>query len=372
MGFDQHETPPMTRILEPVIFRNGVQARNRVALAAMTNGQSNADGTLGEDELRWLEMRAAGGFGIIATCAAHVSKHGQGWPGELGIFDDAHIPGLRRVAETICKYGSLPMVQIFHGGLRADQSVSGMQPWSASDAAEAGNDSGARAATEADIQGVIADFAEAARRACKAGMAGVEIHGAHGYLLTQFLSRTDNRRTDAWGGSLENRARLMREVTRAVRAAVPEQFIVGVRLSPEDNGNAHGLDLDENLQLARWLCEDGVDFLHLSLWDYAKNTRKRPDRHASQEFRAVVPADIPLLVAGHIWTREDGEKAIDLGADVIALGRSAIVNPDWPRRVADPQWQPQRTPVTPAQLKPCGLNDTFIERMRRWKDFVKD
>jgi len=372
MGFDQYETLTMTHILEPVIFRNGAQSKNRVALAAMTNGQSNADGTLGDDELRWLEMRAAGGFGIITTCAAHVSKYGQGWPGELGIFDDAHIPGLKHVAETIYKYGSLPMVQIFHGGLRADQSVSGTQPWSASDAAEAGNDSVARAATEADIQGVIADFAEAARRACKAGMAGVEIHGAHGYLLTQFLSRTENRRTDAWGGPLENRARLMREVTRAVRAAVPEQFIVGVRLSPEDNGNARGLDLDENLQLARWLCEDGVDFLHLSLWDYTKNTTKRPERHALQEFKVVVPQDVPIFVAGQIWTQQDGDSAINLGADVIALGRSAIINPDWPRSVADDEWQPQRTPVTADQLRTWGLNDTFIDRMRRRKDFVKD
>jgi len=362
----------MTRILEPVIFRNGIQARNRVALAAMTNGQSNADGTLGEDELRWLEMRAKGGFGIIATCAVHVSKHGQGWPGELGIFDDAHIPGLKRVADVICEYGSLPMAQIFHGGLRADRSVSGTQPWSASDAAEVGNDSGARAATEQDIQGVIADFAEAARRACKAGMAGVEIHGAHGYLLTQFLSRTENRRTDAWGGTLEKRARLMREVTRAVRAAVPGHFIVGVRISPEDNGNARGLDLDENLQLARWLVEDGIDFLHLSLWDYTKNTNKRPERHALQEFRAVVPQEVPIFVAGQIWTREDGEKALALGADVIALGRSAILNPDWPRRVADANWQPQRPPVTPAQLHSWGLNETFINRMRGRKDFVKD
>ena len=358
----------MTRLLEPIRFRNGIRSRNRIALAAMTNSQSHADGTLSDDELHWLALRAEGGFGIVTTCAAHVSKHGQGWPGELGIFDDRHVPGLARLAEDMRERGGLPVVQIFHGGLRADRSVCGGRPWSASD----GGADGARAATEHDIRGVIDDFADAAARACAAHMAGIEIHGAHGYLLTQFLSAVENRRNDDWGGSLENRARLMREVTRAVRARVPETFIVGVRISPEDGGggNARGLDLDENLQLARWLCDDGMDFLHLSLWDAFKNTQKRPAEHALQAFRAVVPSNIPLFAAGQIWTRDDADMVLDLGADVIALGRAAIVNPDWPLRISDPGWQPRRPPVTAAQLREWGLNPVFIERLRRREAFV--
>src|SRR5690606_35508424 len=110
-------------------------------------------------------------------------------------------------------------------------------------------------------------FRDAAVRARRAGFDGVELHGAHGYLLSQFLSATMNRREDAWGGSFENRARLMREVVRAVRAAVPASFLVGVRLSPEDYFTARGLDLDENVTLAGLLADDGMDFLHLSLWD---------------------------------------------------------------------------------------------------------
>jgi 2,4-dienoyl-CoA reductase-like NADH-dependent reductase (Old Yellow Enzyme family) len=355
----------MTRVFEPVAFRNGAQAKNRIALAAMTNGQSNVDGTLGDDELRWLEMRAKGGFGIVATCAAHVSKHGQGWPGELGIYSESHLAGLRRVADTVYASGALPMVQIFHGGLRADRSVSESEPWSAS------TGPGVRAATEHDIEEVITDFAAAAQRAFEAGMAGVEIHGAHGYLLTQFLSSVENRRDDDWGGTFEKRARLMREVTRAVRDSVPEGFIVGMRLSPEDNGNARGLDIDENIQLAKWLCEDGIDFLHLSLWDYSKNTTKYPQKHSLGLFRDAIPKDIPIFTAGLIWTRADAERALDLGADVIALGRSAIVNPDWPRRISDPNWQPVRPPATPEQLREWGLNDHYIDRLRRRPDFVK-
>src|SRR6185503_1270929 len=138
-----------------------------------------------------------------------------------------------------------------------------------------------------------------------AGFHGVELHGAHGYLLSQFLSATLNRRTDEWGGSLEGRARLFREVLRCVRAAVPAGFLVGFRISPEDYGNAQGLDLDESLQVTRWLCEDGADFVHVSLWDWRKNSKKRPEEHAVRAVRAVVPGDVPIVAAGGIWTRED-------------------------------------------------------------------
>ncbi len=355
----------MKRLLEPVSFQNGVRAKNRVALAAMTNSQSNADGTLADDELRWLEARAAGGFGIVATCAAHVAKDGQGWQGELGVFDDAHLPGLARIASAMHHHEALAFAQIFHGGLRADPSLTGERPWSASE-----TEGGARAASVADIERVVERFASAALRAHAAGMDGVEIHGAHGYLLTQFLSAVDNRRTDRWGGSLENRARLLREVTRAVRARVPAHFVVGVRLSPEDFGNARGLDLDESLTTAAWLVEDGADFIHLSLWDVGKNSAKRPELHVVPQFRERLGADVPIFVAGKIWTPQDANRMFELGADFVALGRSAIANPDWARRASDPAWEPRRPPLTKEELLARGLSPQFVEYRRQWRGFV--
>ena len=332
----------------------------------MTNSQSHDDGTLSDDELRWLEMRAAGGFGVVSTCAAHVAKDGQGWRGELGVFGDEHLPGLRRLAAAIRAHGALPIAQIFHGGLRADRALTGERPWSASEA-----DDGPRAATADDLARIVRQFADAAGRALEAGMAGVEIHGAHGYLLTQFLSAVENRRTDAWGGSLENRARLLRDVTRAVRARVPKSFVVGVRISPEDFGNAKGLDLDESLEVARGLVDDGIDYLHLSLWTASDNTKKRPDTHPLPLFRAAVPADVPLFVAGKIWTIAEAERMLELGADVVALGRAAIANPDWPAHAAEPGWEPKRPPLTVAELRARGLSAGFVEYMRRWKGFVE-
>jgi 2,4-dienoyl-CoA reductase-like NADH-dependent reductase (Old Yellow Enzyme family) len=190
-------------------------------------------------------------------------------------------------------------------------------------------------------------------------------------VLGQFLSAL-NARSDGWGGPLDGRARLVREATRAVRAAVPAGFLVGVRLSPEDYGNARGLDLDESLQVARWLCDDGADFIHVSLWDAKRNTRKRPEEHALPAFRAAIPKDVALVVAGGIWTRADAQAAFALGASAVALGRAAIANPDWAARVADAHWEPRRPPLTVAELGERGLSPEFAGYMRAWKNFVAD
>ncbi len=358
-------------LFEPLSFRGGAVAPNRIALAPMTNQQSLPDGMLGDDELAWIAARVDGGFGIVETCAAFVAQDGKAWPGELGVHDDACLPGLRRMAARINAGGGLGIVQIFHGGVRAPREVSGTQPWSASTWTE---DSPGfeppRAATEDDLERVIAAFAAAAVRCHQAGFGGVELHGAHGYLLSQFLSRTMNTRTDRWGGDLAGRARLIREATRAVRAAVPAPFVVGVRLSPEDFGQARGLDLDETVLVARGLSDDGVDFLHLSLWKALDNTRTRPAQHAIPLFRAAVPTDVRLFAAGSIWTRAEAERVLALGADAVALGRSAIINHDWPKRIVDPAWAPVRPPVSPQVLLEQALSPQFVDYMRRWKNFV--
>jgi 2,4-dienoyl-CoA reductase-like NADH-dependent reductase (Old Yellow Enzyme family) len=334
----------------------------------MTNGQSHGDGTLGDHELRWLSMRAEGGFGIIETCAAHVSLDGRGWDGELGIFSDRLLPGLTRLATHLSERGALPIVQLFHGGARSPRRLIGRTPLSAS--AIEGDPEAQRAATEADLARLITGFRDAALRAHKARFAGVEIHGAHGYLLCQFLSRTQNLRADAWGGALEGRARLLREVTQAIRAAVPASFLVGVRLSPEDFGNAKGLDLDESLAVAGWLADDGIDFLHLSLWEAFSKTAKRPLESAIPMFRKAIPHDTSLFVAGKVWTKAEANALLDQGADVVALGRSGIANPDWPARAVDPTWKPTRPPLTADQLADRGLAPTFIEYLRPWKGFL--
>lgn len=361
-------------LFEPLSFPCGATAPNRVWLAALTNGQSNDDGTLGDDELRWLTRRAAGGFGVITTCAAYVARDGKAWVGELGVDDDRGIPRLRTLATAVHDHGALALAQIFHGGVRAAQAQSGEQPWSATTWTEETPDFEVpRPATEADLARVISQFAAAARRCVEAGLDGVEIHGAHGYLPSQFLSRTFNTRDDHWGGaSIAQRARLMREIVQAVRAATPSDFIVGVRLSPEDFGHARGLDLDENVEVARWLCDDGADFIHLSLWRVERNTAKRPDEHALQIFRAALPASVPIVAAGAIWTPADAVTTRQRGADAVALGRAAIVNPDWPRLAREPAWEPRRPPLSSADLAAVAVSPRFVGYLRKFKNMVTD
>lgn len=354
----------MHDLFEPLVFRTGLTAKNRLVLAPMTNKQSQDDGSLGEDEKKWLFSRAAAGFGLIETCAAHVALDGQAWQGELGIFDDRLLPGLTTLAAGLKERGAASIVQIFHGGLRADPAVNGSPTWSASEG------QGARAATEEDIARVSGQFVDAALRAQRAGFDGVEIHGAHGYLFGQFLSALDNQRTDQWGGSLENRARLLRDVTRTIRQRVGPSFTVGVRLSPEDFGQSRGLDLDENLTVAGWLADDGIDFLHLSLWRAQLNTRKRPTEHAIPLFRAAVPDDVKIFAAGSVWTRAEADDLLARGADGVALGRSAVVNRDWPERARDHAWAPVRPPVTVEHLVENDLSPTFAAYMGNWKGFL--
>lgn len=354
-------------LFDPLSLRDGVSARNRIWLAPLTNMQSHVDGSLGDDELRFLSMRAEGGFGLVETCAAHVAQDGKAWAGELGVHDDAMIPGLTRLAAKIHEHGALASAQLFHGGLRASQEVSGLPTWSAS-AYEKDVVTLPRAGTEQDIEGAIEAFARAAERCAAAGFDAIELHGAHGYLLSQFMSTEYNRREDRWGGSLENRARLIRLVLRAVRDRAPS-LVRAVRLSPEDFGQTKGIDLDEAIQVARWLVEDGMEVLHLSLWRAARNTTKRPEEHATPLFRAAVGDRVRIVTAGRILTQADAEAQLALGADAVALGRAAIANHDWPKRVREGRPLASE-PVTEAHLVSEGLSPVFAGYMKQWKGFV--
>lgn len=361
--------------LSPYTFQNGLTLRNRTLLAPMTNGQSNDDGTLGADEFAWLESRARGGFGGIVSCAAHVVGNAQAWQGQLGVFSDDHVEGLAQLAGALRREGCASFAQLFHGGVRSPSRLnSDRQPVSASAYTLAvPNFEVPRALEDSEIQEIVEAFAQAARRCWKAGFSGVEIHGANGYLLTQFLSAQSNLRTDDWGGSLENRARFARAILRAIKKQVPEGFVVGMRLSPENVGAETGLLLSESLQVARWLAEDGLDFLHLSLGD----CRKLPVENAEEgvavvtRFREALPAKVALATSGNIWTSEDARDALALGADLVSLGRAAIANPAWPLHAAKNGFMPDRLPMTPEDLTARAVGPAFVTLLRNMR-LVRD
>lgn len=348
-------------ILErPLPLRCGLTLPNRIVLAPMTNRQSNTDGTLAEPELEWLRARAMGGFGLVMTCAAFVNEEGKAWQGQLGAASDTHLPGLRRVAAALREAGAAPFVQLHHGGKMASFAP-GLKLSTA-------DGEGTRGATPQDLRRVVRDFVQAAQRAEAAGFAGVEIHGANGYLFTQFLAPADNPRTDSYGGDLAGRARLLRETVRAVRAATSAGFAVGVRISPVDVWAERGLRLDDGVQLARWLADDGVDFVHLSLASACASPPLEPDRPpVVQAIRASLPAEVPLIAVGGIWTRAQAQAALDLGASAIALGRAAIVHADWPRASSDPAFEPQLPPWSPGQLRSQAVGEAMIDYLRGFR-----
>lgn len=354
---------------EPVRFpRSGLTSRNRTVLAAMTNRQSHADGTLSEEEIRFLLMRAEGGFGIVTTACAHVSADGQGFPGELGVFADRHVPQLKRLADGLRERGALSVVQIFHAGLRAPESLTGVQPLAPS--AQATQDArcgAAREMTPADIQRIVEDHALAAGRIAAAGCDGIELHGAHGYLINQFLGRETNARRDAWGGV--GRPRFLQEVLTAVRRAVPPHMIVGLRISPE---KGCGFTLAEAVELCAALC-DQLDFLHLSCWDSFQPSQANPRLTITQVFRAAIPGLPPVITTGSVWDGRQAAEVLRQGADLVGVGRAAIANPSWASEViANPRlYRPLQPPFTEEDLeRRCGLSPVFVYYMRRWH-FVK-
>ncbi|TFG81168.1 MAG: NADH:flavin oxidoreductase [Chromatiales bacterium] len=356
----------MDRLFEPLSFSRGPAMKNRLMLAPMTNLQSHANGVLSDEELHWLTLRAAGGFGLVMTCASHVQAIGQGFPGQLGIWSDIHMAGLTRLAAEIRRHGSVAVIQLHHAGMRSPAALIGTAPVSASDDEK----TGARALSTGEVEQLAADFVRAAVRAERAGFDGVQVHGAHGYIVCQFLSPTGNQRDDRYGGSLDNRCRLLFDILRGIRAQCRPDFLVSVRLSPE----RFGMTLGETTVIAQRLMESGlIDLLDMSLWDVFKDPEEADfrDKPLLDWFTALERGEVRLSVAGKIRSGRDAGRVLAAGADVLTIGRAAILHHDFTERCRDdPFFEPVELPVTPAYLRSEGLSNPFIDYMKNWEGFV--
>lgn len=357
----------VSRLDEPVTLARGPAFPNRFALAPMTNQQSHADGRLSDEEYRWLTMRAEGGFGLTMTCAAHVQAIGQGFPGQLGVFDDRHLEGLSRLAAGIRAFGSVSSVQLHHAGIRADKELV-PEPVGPSDDVETGS----RSLSIGEVEQLRDDFIAAAKRAEAAGFDGVEVHGAHGYVLAQFLSAGLNKREDRYGGSLENRARLLFEIVDGIRAACNSEFQLGVRLSPE----RFDLDLLEIRDVAAELLKRGaIDYLDMSLWDAFKQPSNAAygGQTLLSYFTELPRGRVRLGAAGKIASAAAAQAIIDAGCDFVVIGRGAILRHDFARRaIDDPAYDSPALPVSARHLAAEGLSPSFIAYMANWPGFVAD
>jgi 2,4-dienoyl-CoA reductase-like NADH-dependent reductase (Old Yellow Enzyme family) len=352
-------------LFSPLAFTHGPAMKNRFMLAPLTNLQSHPDGRLSDDEYKWLTMRAQGGFGLTMTCAAHVQAVGQGFPGQLGVFGDQHLEGLTRLAAGIKAAGSVSSVQLHHAGNRSPKDLVGT-PVCPSDDPE----TGARGLSLGEVEQLVEDFVAAAVRAQTAGFDGVEIHGAHGYILAQFLSPELNRREDRYGGSVENRARIVHEIIDGVRARTRPDFQLGLRLSPE----RFGLKLAEIVEVARTILKDGkIDFLDMSLWDVAKEPVEAEfqGRSLMSYFTELDRGDVRLGVAGKITSPAIAADMLAKGADFVLIGRAAILHHDFPEKARDAAFTPAALPVSKAHLEAEGLGPAFVTYMSTWPGFVQ-
>lgn len=358
----------MASMDESWTMRNGLMIPNRSVLAAMTNKQSHADGTLSDEEIAFLTRRAKGGFGIITTAASHVQESGQGWEGEFGVWGDHHLPGLTNLATKLKAFGARSFVQIFHGGMRAPSAITGQQPCSASENFISEKEGYSRELSTQEVEETINAFVHAAKRCESAGFDGVELHGAHGYLIAQFLGSNTNRRSDQFGGDVEHRCTFLLRIIRGIREVVNDKFAIMVRLSPISE--EIGIILEDTKQVIELLLEEEIDALHISCWDvFEKQTNGRV---MTEEICSIYSQSIPIVSTGSVWSAKDAQFVLDQGAHAVGVARVALPHPDWASFVSNPTYNPSRPPFTPDELLSAQLSPTFVDYMRRWKGFVTD
>lgn len=320
----------MSNFMETPIVAAGLQIKNRLVMPPLVIFKAGEDGSVTHAIREHYE--ACRGFGLTVVEATCVSPEGRLAKHQLGLFGDDHIPGMTGLAKIIHQSGSAAAVQIHHAGRQTNpENTFGLPLLAPSPVNPGGTEP--LAMMSADIERVQQDFVAAARRAARAGFDAVEIHAAHGYLISQFLSPAANHRQDQWGGSLENRARFLRETVRRVQEAVGKEMLVYCRLGVAD-ASPDGLALEDGLAVAGMLQADGVPLLHIS------NGIGLPEGLKPESFpwsgrlwlgvRVRQEVEVPVIGVGGIRTPAEAE-AILAGrlVDLVAVGRGVLADPAW-------------------------------------------
>jgi 2,4-dienoyl-CoA reductase-like NADH-dependent reductase (Old Yellow Enzyme family)/thioredoxin reductase len=351
----------MLKVLQSVDFGN-ITLRNRLVVPPMVTYLANADGTVNEQLIAYARTRAAGGFGLYILEATYVDRAGCGFSKGVGIDADDKLPGLKRLTDAVHLAGGKISVQLHHAGRETTSSLTGQTIVAPSDCPVHYSAEKVHELTVDEIADIVRKFGEAAHRAVTAGFDAIMLHGAHGYLLSQFLSPYTNKRTDAYGGTLENRLRISLEVIQAVRKAVGPDFPVSYRMSVEE-GISEGLSLQESCKAASILSKSGINAIHVVAGNYDTNQLIIPPAaygsmtnyarlHA---IRDAVGSDFLLTVAGRITNVFQAEELISDGtANFVAMGRASLADPELPLRSMHGDCATVRTCI--------GCNDACIGR----------
>lgn len=341
--------PKYAPLFQPYTLNNGVTIKNRFTVAPMTHFASHEDGSISDEERHFLTDRFDG-FGLFIAAATLVSPEGKAFVGQPEAIGEKDLPSLREVVRIAKQQGATAVLQIHHGGhLSLPELLKGREMVAPS----ADEKSGARALTDEEIRNLISAFANAAHLAIQAGFDGVEIHGANNYLIQQFVSGESNRRTDQWGGSMENRLRFPLAIVDAVTAVrqqyATDEFIVGYRFSPEEPGE-QGLTMKDTFALIDALVEKPLQYLHVSLWDFYKKARRGADTTMTrmQLLHERINGKLPLIGIGNLFTADQILQAYQTGwAEFIATGKTVMMNPDLIRLIASGQEDKIVTAIDP-------------------------
>ncbi|MDK2896593.1 MAG: hypothetical protein PWP04_713 [Candidatus Atribacteria bacterium] len=328
----------------PHLFSPGkigkVEIPNRIVMPPMATNLGSAFGEVTPEQVEYYRRRAEGGTGLIIIENVQIDMYeGRSLVAQIAIDSDKFLPGLRTLAEAIHNEGSKTFLQIQHGGRQCTiSSTDGLQPVAPSAVASQFMQIVPRELTKEEIKKLVNKFAEGALRAKIAGFDGVEIHAAHGYLIAEFLSPYSNKRTDEYGGSLENRMRFLEEIIQETRKLTGEDFALGVRLSV-DEFLPGSLKLEETREMARVLEAKGINYLHVTTGNYDSistiiepiNFEEGWRVYLAEEIKKVV--SIPVITVGVIRHPEMADNIVAQGkADFVAIGRGLIADPEWPKK----------------------------------------
>lgn len=330
----------LKKLFEPLTVKNLV-IPNRTTVSAMVTNYCNEDGTATEKYIAYHEAKAKGGWGLIITEDYAISPYGKGFRNVAGLWCDEQIEGHSELPKRVHKYGSKIIAQIYHAGRQTTSCITGKLPVAPSAIPDPFSEEIPHELSIVEIKEIIEQFGDCALRVKKAGFDGIEIHGAHGYLIAEFMSPYSNKRTDEYGGRLENRLRFPLEVIKNIREKCGDEFVVCFRISA-DEYVAGGRTIEDTKAIVTILEKAGIDMIHVTAGVYASFDAIIPPaaiphgwivNHAEEVKKLV---SIPVITVGRINDPKIAEQVLESGkADLITMARASLCDPELPNKAKE-------------------------------------
>ncbi|EPP6464738.1 NADH-dependent flavin oxidoreductase [Escherichia coli] len=364
-------------LFSPFMLTEKIKLRNRIVMAPMTTWSANPDGTISEQELEFYKRRSQN-VGLVITGCTYVTPSGIGFTHEFAAYDDRFINSLEKLAAAAKSGGAPAILQIFHAGNKAiPELVPNNDVISASASSVKSGDFmkrvvQSREMTENEIQETIRAFGDVTKRAIKAGFDGIELHGAHGFLLQNFFSPLFNQRNDRWGGDLEGRMRfplaVLQEVKNVVYEYATKPFAIGYRISPEESATG-GLRIEDTYKLLERLISSGISYIHTSLVSindsYPVESPNGP--RTIELILNHIAGRVPVIAAGKIRTPSQAQEAISTGLPLVAIGKGLVINPEWVTLAESGRGHEIQTTLNPQLVPELTIPDKLWDQIQASK-----